>query len=154
MIKKFEIDENLIAMAAFTRIVKKYYMNMGAGGSPKAIKKFKKAMISPESFCKLDFDPDDIQRRYANLDIVIGGNIPNNADADVIEADILAAYNEIGKADITRFIAANTGRFIDMIDDLTVGYYKIGDFAPGCDDDYFLNVLDERLKYCKPCDNE
>lgn len=34
MIKKFEIDENLIAMAAFTKIVKKYYKGLGANRSP------------------------------------------------------------------------------------------------------------------------
>lgn len=70
MIKKFEINENLIAMAAFTKIVNKYYTDMGANRSPEVIEKFKKAMLDPAHFCRLDFDVDDIQRKYANLEIV------------------------------------------------------------------------------------
>lgn len=152
MVKKFEIDENLIAMAAFTKIVKKFYKDLGANRSPEVIEKFKQAMISPESFCKLNFDPDDIQRKYANLKITVGGFDPNDTDADIIESDILTAYNEIDKIDNTQSVAVNTGRFLDMLDDKTFKYYKIGDFAPGRDDSYFMEVLDEKLKYYKPCD--
>ena len=151
MVKKFEIDENLIAMAAFTKIVKKFYKDLGANRSTEVIEKFKQAMISPESFCKLNFDPDDIQRKYANLKITVGGFDPNDTDADIIESDILIAYNEIDKIDNTQSVSVNAGRFLDMVDDKTFKYYKIGDFAPGRDDSYFMGVLDEKLKYHKPC---
>ena len=154
MVKKFEIDENLIAMSAFTKIVKKFYKGLGANRSPEVIEKFKQAMISPESFCKLNFDPDDIQRKYANLKITVGGFDPNDTDADIIESDILIAYNGIDKIDNTQSASVNAGRFLDMLDDKTFKYYKIGDFAPGCDDSYFMGVLDEKLKYYKPCDTD
>ena len=153
MVKKFEIDENLIAMTAFTKIVKKFYTDLGANRSTEVIEKFKQAMISPESFCKLNFDPDDIQRKYANLKITVGGFDPNDTDADIIEGDILTAYNEIDKIDNTQSVAVNAGRFLDMVDDKTFKYYKIGDFAPERDDSYFMGVLDEKLKYHKPCDD-
>lgn len=153
MIKKFEIDENLIAMTAFTKIVKKYYKDMGANRSPEVIERFKQAMINSEHFCKLDFDLNDIQRRYANLKITVGFD-PNVADADIIESDIIDAYNEIDKIDNTQSVAVNAGRFLDMLDDKTFGYYKIGDFAPERDDSYFMGVLDEKLKYHKPCNTD
>lgn len=153
MIKKFEFDENLIAMAAFTKLVKKFYKDLGANRSTEVIEKFKQAMISPESFCKLNFDPDNIQRKYANLKITVGGFDPNDTDADIIGGDILTAYNEIDKIDNTQSVAVNAGRFLDMVDDKTFKYYKLGDFAPGRDDSYFMGVLDEKLKYHKPCDD-
>lgn len=138
-------------MAAFTKIVKKFYKDLGANRSTEVIEKFKQVMISPESFCKLNFDPDDIQRKYANLKITVGGFDPNDTDADIIGGDILTAYNEIDKIDNTQSVAVNAGRFLDMLDDKTFKYYKIGDFAPERDDSYFMGVLDEKLKYHKPC---
>lgn len=109
-------------------------------------------MICPESFCKLNFDPDDIQRKYANLKITVGGFDPNDTDADIIESDILIAYNGIDKIDNTQSASVNARRFLDMLDDKTFKYYKIGDFASERDDSYFMGVLDEKLKYYKPCD--
>ena len=149
MVKKFEIDENLIAMAAFTKIVKKYYKNMGANRSPEVIEKFKLAMVSPEHFCRLDFDADDVQRRYANLEIVKKLD-PYVMDADVIESDILDAYNELEDIDKNGSPAVNTGRFLEMLDDKVLKYYKIGNFAPERDDSYFMGVLEEKLKHYKP----
>lgn len=150
MIKKFEIDENLIAMAAFTKIVKKYYKDMGANRSPEVIEKFKMAMLSPEHFCRLDFDADDIQRRYANLKITVGEFDPNVADADIIGGDVLDAYNELEDIDKKDTPAVNAGRFLEMLDDKTFKYYKIGNFAPEHDDSYFMGVLEEKLKHYKP----
>lgn len=149
MVKKFEIDENLIAMAAFTKIVKKYYKDMGANRSPEVIEKFKMAMINPEHFCRLDFDADDVQRRYANLEIVKKLD-PYVMDADVIESDILDAYNELEDIDKNGSPAVNTGRFLEMLDDKVLKYYKIGNFAPERDDSYFMGVLEEKLKHYKP----
>lgn len=151
MVKKFEVDENLIAMSAFTKIVKKYYKDMGANRSPEVIEKFKMAMVNPEHFCRLDFNADDVQRRYANLKITVGEFDPNVADADVIESDILDAYNELEDIDKKDTPAVNAGRFLEMLDDKTFKYYKIGDFAPNRDDSYFMGVLEEKLKHYKPC---
>lgn len=145
MVKKFEIDENLIAMAAFTKIVKKFYTELGANRSPEVIEKFKQAMINPEHFCRLDFDADDVQRKYANLKITIEFD-PADISAGIVESDILEAYNEIDKID-TQSVAVNAGRFLDMLDDKAHRHYKIGDFAPERDDTYFTNVLDEKLKH-------
>lgn len=154
MVKKFEISENLIAMAAFTKIVKKYYKDMGANRSPEVIEKFKMAMVNPAHFCRLDFDTDDIQRRYANLKITVGEFDPNVADADIIGGDVLDAYNELEDIDKKDTPAVNAGRFLEMLDDKTFKYYKIGDFAPGHDDSYFVGVLNEKLKYHKPCNTD
>lgn len=150
MVKKFEIDENLIAMAAFIKIVKKYYKDMGANRSPEVIEKFKMAMVNPAHFCRLDFDADDIQRRYANLEIVKKFD-PYAVDADVIQSDILDAYNELEDIDKNDSPAVNAGRFLEMLDDKVLKYYKIGDFAPERDDSYFMGVLEEKLKHYKPC---
>lgn len=149
MIKKFEINENLIAMAAFTKIVKKYYTDMGANRSPEVISKFKKAMINPEHFCRLDFDVDDVQRKYASLKIVKKFD-PYAMDADVIQSDILDAFNELDELYKGDTPAVNAGRFLEMLDDKVLKYYKIGDFAPNCDDAYFRNVLEEKLTHHKP----
>lgn len=150
MVKKFEIDENLIVMSAFTKIVKKFYKDLGANRSPEVIEKFMQAMINPAHFCRLDFDIDDIQRRYANLEIVAEFD-PYAIDADIIESDILDAYNELDEIYKKDTPAVNAGRFLEMLDDKTHKYYKLGDFAPGRDDSYFMEVLDEKLKYHKPC---
>lgn len=150
MVKKFEIDENLIAMAAFTKIVKKYYKNMGANRSPEVIEKFKMAMLSPEHFCRLDFDVDNIQRKYSNIEIVKKFD-PDTMDADIIQSDILDAYNELDELYKEDTPAVNAGRFLEMLDDKVLKYYKIGDFAPGHDDSYFVGVLEEKLKHYKPC---
>lgn len=149
MIKNFEISENLIAMQAFTKIVKKYYKDMGANRSPEVIQKFTEAMINPEHFCRLDFDVDDIQRRYANLEIVKKFD-PYAVDADVIESDILDAFNELDELYKEDTPAVNAGRFLEMLDDKVLKYYKIGDFAPERDDEYFMSVLKEKLTYHKP----
>lgn len=150
MVKKFEIDENLIAMAAFTKIVKKYYKNMGANRSPEVIEKFKMAMINPAHFCRLDFDVDNIQRKYSNIEIVKKFD-PDTMDADIIQSDILDAYNELDELYKEDTPAVNAGRFLEMLDDKVLKYYKIGDFAPGHDDSYFVGVLEEKLKHYKPC---
>lgn len=150
MVKKFEINENLIAMAAFTKIVKKYYKNMGANRSPEVIEKFKLAMINPAHFCRLDFDVDNIQRKYSNIEIVKKFD-PDTMDADIIQSDILDAYNELDELYKEDTPAVNAGRFLEMLDDKTLGYYKIGDFAPNRDDSYFVGVLEEKLKHYKPC---
>lgn len=149
MTKKFEISENLIAMAAFTKIVKKYYKDMGANRSPEVIKKFTEAMINPAHFCRLDFDIDNIQRKYANLEIVKKFD-PYAVDADVIESDILDAFNELDELYKEDTPAVNAGRFLEMLDDKTFKYYKIGNFAPEHDDEYFMNVLKEKLTHHKP----
>lgn len=150
MVKKFEIDENLIAMAAFTKIVKKYYKDMGANRSPEVIEKFKMAMINPAHFCRLDFDVDNIQRKYSNIEIVKKFD-PDTMDADIIQSDILDAYNELDELYKEDTPAVNAGRFLEMLDDKVLKYYKIGDFAPERDDSYFVGVLNEKLKYHKPC---
>lgn len=146
MVRKFEINENFIAMGAFTKIVKKYYKNMGANRSSKGVEKFKKAMLDPAGFCKLNFDVDDIQRKYSNLKIVKKFD-PYALDANIIEKDILDAFNELDELYKADTPAVNAGRFLEMLDDKVFQYYKIGDFAPERNDEYFLSVLEEKLTH-------
>lgn len=71
-------------------------------------------------------------------------------DANIIEGDILDAFNELDELYKEDTPAVNAGRFLEMLDDKVLKYYKIGDFAPERDDKYFLDVLKEKLTYYKP----
>ena len=69
MIKTISIDEKVVAMQAFVKIVRKYYEGKGVRRDPKAIEKIKKALVNPEHFCRLDIDPKRVYADYSKLDV-------------------------------------------------------------------------------------
>lgn len=151
-----KVDEKIVVMQAFVRIVKKCYENKGVNRDPKAVKKIKKALLKPEHFCRLDINPEKVYKNYSNLDMAIdtddrGFDPYNDIDVDQLSADIMTAYKSIENPDNTSII--NSGRFIDMVFDKTIGLYKEGieNFAPERDDNYFMEVLDRELEIYKPC---
>lgn len=150
-----KIDEKFVAMAAFVKIVKKYYEGKGVRRNPKAIKKIKQALVYPEHFCRLDIDPEKVYKAYNELDMAVDTNDRefdpyNDIDIDQLSEDIMIAYNAVEKFDDTPSV--NTGRFVDMVFDKTIGLYKEGieNFAPEKDDKYFMDVLDRELEIYKP----
>lgn len=138
-------DETIIAMAAFTRIVKNFY-----DGKPfrdqEAIKSIKKALCTPEKFCPANINPDEVYREYDQLEISVDGDYdPHDIDVELLENDILSAIGGISPNKFGRKPFVIAGRFLHMIDDKLYGYYPLGHFGEGHnnDDNYFVKVLDE-----------
>ncbi len=157
MIKKFEISENLIAMAAFTQIIRKCYEGKGVYRDPKAVCKIRKALFEPESFCKLNISPEKVYEDYNKLEMptdITDFDPCHDIDAEQLERDILNVVNGIidSPNDFGDIPLINAGRFLEMIFDKSVGLYKEGieNFAPEKDDKYFLDVLDRELEIYKP----
>lgn len=151
MIKTISIDEKIVAMQAFVKIVRKYYEGKGVRRDPKAIEKIKKALVNPEHFCRLDIDPKRVYADYSKLDMFTEADIEEfdplqGIDIDQLSEDIMTAYKAVKKTDGMPSVVC--GRFIDMIFDKTIGLYKTGieNFAPECNDMYFLNVLKKELE--------
>lgn len=145
------IDEKIVAMAAFVKIVKKYYKDKGFNRDPKAVKKFMTALSNPEHFCRMDIDPEKVYEDYTKLDMGIETNdrvldAVHGIDSEQLCRDILTAYNTIEQIDDMPSIYA--GRYLDMVFDKTIGNYKEGleNFAIDKDDRYFMNVLSNEQK--------
>lgn len=159
MIRKieFEIDENVIIMQAFVRIVKDCYKGRGVYRDPKAVRKIRKALLEPESFCKLNIDTNTVYKNYEKLKMFVDiedFDPCHDVDVDQFTQDILNVANGIidSPDDFGNEPFVNAGKFLEMINDKLYGYYKTGHFGEGHNDDYFSNVFDEQMKIFKPCD--
>lgn len=151
-----KIDEKFVAMAAFVRIVKKCYEGKGVFRNPKAVCKIRKALLNPEHFCRLDINPEKVYEEYNKLEMdtdITDFDPCHNIDVDQLTKDILNVTNGIidSPDDFGDTPLVNAGRFIDMVFDKTVKFYKEGieNFAPEKDDKYFLGVLDRELELHK-----
>lgn len=160
MIRKieFEIDENVIIMQAFVRIVKDCYKGRGVYRDPKAVRKIRKALLEPESFCKLNIDANTVYKNYEKLKMFVDiedFDPRHDVDVDQFTQDILNVANGIidSPDDFGNEPFVNAGKFLEMINDKLYGYYKTGHFGEGHNDDYFSNVFDEQMKIFKPCDD-
>lgn len=160
MIRKieFEIDENVIVMQAFVRIVKDCYKGRGVYRDPKAVRKIRKALITPESFCKLNIDANTVYKNYEKLKMFVDiedFDPRHDVDVDQFTQDILNVANGIidSPDDFGNEPFVNAGKFLEMINDKLYGYYKTGEFGKGHDDAYFLSVFDEQAKIFKSCDD-
>lgn len=156
-----KIDEKFVAMAAFVKIVKKYYEGKGVYRNPKAVCKIRKALLNPEHFCRLDISPEKVYKDYNKLEMNtdITDFAPcHDIDVDQLTKDILNVTNGIIEAsdDFGDIPLINSGRFLDMIFDKTVGLYKEGieNFAPEKDDKYYMDVLDREMDIYKPCNKD
>lgn len=149
MIRKIEleIDENVIVMQAFIRIVKDCYKGRGVYRDPKAVRKIRKALLEPESFCKLNIDPNKVYEKYEKLKMSVDiedYDPHHDIDVDQFTQDILNVAKGIdGNDDIGDEPFINAGKFLEMINDKTLGYYKTGEFGRGHDDAYYIDVLNE-----------
>lgn len=145
MAKTVKNDETIASMSAFTKIVKQFY-----DGKPfrdtEALKSIKKALCTPEKFCPANLNSDKVYREYDQLEISVDGDYdPHNIDVELLENDILSVVGGISPNKFGRKPFVVAGRFLHMIDDKLYGYYPLGHFGEGHnnDDNYFVKVLDE-----------
>lgn len=149
MIRKIEleIDENVIVMQAFVRIVKDCYKGRGVYRDPKAVRKIRKALLEPESFCKLNIDPDIVYENYEKIKMSVDiedYDLYHDIDVNMFIEDILNAVKGIdGNDDIGDEPFINAGKFLEMINDKLYGYYEAREFGKGHDDAYYIKILDE-----------
>lgn len=158
MLSTVKIDENVIVMQAFVRIIKKCYENKGVYRDQKAVRKIRKALINPEHYCRLDIDPNKVFADYEKLKMSVdveGYDLYREIDVDQLTRDILNVVNGIVDSpdDFGDTPFVNAGKWLEMINDKVYGYYQTDHFGEGRNDDYYVNVLDEQMKIYNPCDD-
>lgn len=95
-----------------------------------------------EDYCKLDMTMETNDKEFDPI---------HGIDVDQLSEDVMTAYETIEKID--DIPSVNAGRLLDMIFDKNIGLYKeeIENFAPECNDKYFMNVLERELETYKRC---
>lgn len=151
-----KIDENVVAMQAFVKVVTKCYENKGVYRDLKARRKIREALINPEHYFRLDIDPNKVFADYEKIklsDDVDGYDLYRDIDVEQLTEDILNVCNVMidSPDDFGDMPFINAGKWLEMINDKLYGYYKTGHFGEGHDDSYFLNVLEEQMKIYSSC---
>ena len=154
-----KIDENVVAMQAFVKVVTKYYENKGVYRDLKVRRKIREALINPEHYCRLDIDPNKVFADYEKIKMsadVEGYDLYRDIDVTQLIEDILNVCNVMidSPDDFGDMPFINAGKWLEMINDKIYGYYKTGEFGKGHDDSYYIEVLDEQMKIYKPCNTD